>query len=106
MIVIKIVLVILITTKDATSVKDHLTRITNKAYLSPPRGQRMDLGRSGCRASQEERMTMVMMMMIVMMIVVMMMVKIKMMNCLSGGGTDTGNTTTTVHLLSDCGEIH
>ena len=96
MIVIKIVLVILITTKDATSVKDHLMRIKIKAYLSPPRGQRMDLGRSGCRASQEERMTMVrmmmivMMMIVVMMVVMMMMVKIKMMNCFSGGGTDTG----------------
>ena len=67
----------------------------------------MDLGRSGCRAFQEERMTMVRMMMIVLMIVVMMMVKIPMMNCFSGGGTDTGNTTTsTVHLLSDCGEIY
>ena len=62
----------------------------------------MDLGRSGCRAFQEERMTMVRMMMIVLMIV-----KIPMMNCFSGGGTDTGNTTTsTVHLLSDCGEIY
>ena len=76
----------------------------------------MDLGRSGCRASQEERMTLVMMMMIVvmmamvmmmvMMIVVLMVVKIKMMNCVSGEGTDTGNTTTTVHLLTDCREIY
>ena len=68
----------------------------------------MDLGRSGYGASQEERMTMVRMMMIVMMIVVMMMVKFPMMNCFSGGWTDTGNTTTTttVHLLSDCGEIY
>ena len=49
---------------------------------------------------------MVMMMMMVMMIVVLMVVKIKMMNCVSGEGTDTGNTTTTVHLLTDCGEIY